>query len=222
MRELFLSICRPSIWVIAILEIVIFCLLFKKYKESKKPMFLCMALITCGLVIDALVIVNGSILGGALPLLSRLRFVAHGILIPLILPICAYALDAKEGIRKAVWVLTFVIIIAGGAEGFATVFEKMEIAGVTRLVSSDATPSWAGIITMVLSFGMVIPMLITGLIAWIKQKNAGLFFAAFFMFAFSALGPASGNTDLIFFISMFGEVLMVFFFYLYGTKKYGK
>jgi hypothetical protein len=36
------------------------------------------------------------------------------------------------------------------------------------------------------------------------------------MFAFSALGPATGNMDLIFFISMIGEVLMVLFFYLYS------
>jgi hypothetical protein len=39
------------------------------------------------------------------------------------------------------------------------------------------------------------------------------------MFAFSALGPATGNTDLIFFISMFGEILMVLFLYLYARAK---
>lgn len=38
------------------------------------------------------------------------------------------------------------------------------------------------------------------------------------MFAFSALGPATGNMDLIFYISMFGEVLMVLFFFLYAKK----
>ena len=52
--------------------------------------------------------------------------------------------------------------------------------------------------------------------------HGNLFFAAFFMFLFSALGPATGNTDLIFYVSMFGEVLMVFFFYLYASKKYRK
>ena len=219
MREFFLASCRPGIWVIAVLEVFICVLLFRKYAQKKHPMFLCMALIALGLVTDALVIVNGASLGSALPLLSRVRFVAHGVLIPLLLPICGYALNAKKGFMKALWCLTFVIMAAGAAEGFATVFENFQIAGVTRLISSSATPSWANIITYVLSFGMVIPMLICGLVAWIKQKNPCLFLAAFLMFAFSALGPATGNTDLIFYISMFGEVLMIFFLYLYGKKK---
>lgn len=38
------------------------------------------------------------------------------------------------------------------------------------------------------------------------------------MFFFSALGPATGNFDLIFFISMFGEVGMALFFLLYAGK----
>ena len=39
------------------------------------------------------------------------------------------------------------------------------------------------------------------------------------MFAFSALGPATGNFDLIFFISMFGEVCMALCFLLYAHKS---
>ncbi|MBO4819334.1 MAG: hypothetical protein J5528_04260 [Firmicutes bacterium] len=222
MREFLLSTCGLAIWIIALFEIIIFMLLISKYKDKHKPMFLCMALICLGLVIDALVITSGILLGGALLPLSRLRFVAHGVLIPLILPICGYALDAKKGLMKVIWGITAVIMIAGAAEGFATVFETATIAGVIRLVSSDATPAWAGIITMVLSFGMVVPMLVCGLAAWIKQKNPHLFWAAFFMFLFSALGPATGNTDLIFYISMYGELLMVFFFYLYASNKYSK
>ena len=35
------------------------------------------------------------------------------------------------------------------------------------------------------------------------------------MFAFAALGPAMGRFDLIFFISMFGEISMIFFAMLY-------
>ena len=221
-REFLLSSCRMGVWVIAVLEILILLLLHRKFEEKKKAMILCMAFITLGLVIDALVIANGFILGSYMELLSRVRFVAHGVLIPLILPICGYALDARVGFMRVIWALTLIIMAAGAAEGFATVFEVARVAGVTRMVSSDATPAWANYVTMVLSFGMVIPMLLIGLIAWIKQKNGNLFFAAFFMFLFSASGPATGNTDLIFYVSMFGEVLMVFFFYLYASKKYRK
>ena len=218
MRDFLLRSCSTAIWIIAFCELLIFLMLLRRSK--KRPMILCMALITLGLVIDALVIASGKALGGSLTVLSRVRFVAHGVLIPLILPICGYALNAKKGLMKVIWMLTVVIMVAGAAEGFATVFERAEIAGVVRLMSSDATPSWAGVITMILSFGMVIPLLLCGLIAWIKQKNPYLFFSAFFMFLFSALGPATGNTDLIFYLSMYGELLMVLFFFLYSAKKY--
>lgn len=58
--------------------------------------------------------------------------------------------------------------------------------------------------------------MIVGVIAWIKQKTPHLFLSSFLMFAFSALGPATGNADLIFFISMIGEVLMIAFFCFYA------
>ena len=61
--------------------------------------------------------------------------------------------------------------------------------------------------------------MIVGIVVWAKQKTPRLFLAGFLMFAFSALGPATGNFDLIFYISMYGEVLMVLFFYLYAQKK---
>ena len=35
----------------------------------------------------------------------------------------------------------------------------------------------------------------------------------------NTLGPATGNMDLIFFISMFGELFMVLFLYLYAERK---
>ena len=46
-----------------------------------------------------------------------------------------------------------------------------------------------------------------------------LFLSRFLMFAFSALGPASGSFDLIFFISMFGEVCMVLCLLLYARRR---
>ena len=66
------------------------------------------------------------------------------------------------------------------------------------------------------------PMMISGIIVWIKQKNPHLFLSAFLMFVFSALGPATGNSDLIFFISMFGELLMVLFLYYCSRRLSGQ
>ncbi len=110
-------------------------------------------------------------------------------------------------------------MVAGFAEAVATVLEPSSIAGVTRFKAAEATPAWAEMISNVLSFGTVIPLMIAGIVVWFKQKTPSLFLSGFFMFAFSALGPVTGNADLIFYISMYGEVLMVLFLYLYSFKK---
>ena len=41
---------------------------------------------------------------------------------------------------------------------------------------------------------------------WIKEKTPTFFLAGALMFVFAALGPATGNSDLIFLISMFGKL----------------
>ncbi len=219
MRTLLLSICKPAIMVIALVELVMTIVLFKKYAKDKKPIALCMALITVGLLIDASVIALGGFIDVTkFALLSRCRFIAHGALIPLLFPICGYSLKANNKVMKVVWVFTAVIMVAGLAEALASVLEVKEMAGVMRYVAGDATPVWAEKISRLLSFGTVIPLMICGVIVWIKQKNPNIFLSGFLMFAFSALGPATGNADLIFFISMFGEALMILFFILYLNK----
>ncbi len=220
MRDFLLTSCPIAIWCITVLELGLLVLMFKKHSLSKKAILLCMALITCGLFIDALGISLGSVLDGVvMTVVSRIRFISHGLLIPLLFPICAYALGAGKKGLKLVWIFTAVLMAAGLAEAIATQLEASTIAGVTRFKASADTPSWASAISNVLSFGTVIPLMIVGIIVWIKQKTPFLFLSGFFMFAFSAIGPATGNADLIFYISMFGELLMVFFLYLYACKK---
>ena len=220
MRNFLLASCPVAIWCITAAELVLLVLMFRKYSKMKKTMLLCMALITTGLFMDAFGISLGSVLtGGVMTAVSRTRFIAHGLLIPLLFPICAYALGFSKKWIKIVWIFTGILMAAGLAEALATVLEPCSIAGVTRFKSSDATPGWATAISNVLSFGTVIPLMIAGIVVWIKQKTPFLFLSGFFMFAFSALGPATGNTDLIFYISMFGELLMVLFLYLYALKK---
>lgn len=220
MREFLLASCPIAIWCITVAELVLLVLMFRKYAQTKKPMMLCMALITTGLFIDALGISLGSVLtGNVMTVVSRMRFIAHGMLIPLLFPICAYALNFNKKWTTVVWIFTALLILAGLAEAIATVLEPCTIAGVTRYKAADSTPAWAEAISSVLSFGTVIPLMIAGIIVWIKQKTPALFLSGFFMFAFSAIGPATGNADLIFYISMFGEILMVLFLYLYALKK---
>ena len=117
------------------------------------------------------------------------------------------------------WVFTAVLIVLGIAEGFSVKLAPQHVANVVRYTSGDGTPAWAEAVSGLLSYGTVVPLIIAGVIVWIKQKTPALFLAGFLMFLFSALGPATGNFDLIFFISMFGEVFMALFFLIYARKK---
>ena len=75
------------------------------------------------------------------------------------------------------------------------------------------------IIESILSFGTILPLLAFGVAAVIRKKGPFVLLGGLMMFVFSALGPATGNTDLIFYISMFGELLMVLFLLLYAKKE---
>lgn len=221
MRNFLLNSCPVLIWVISGAQALIMVLALRGWREKKTPLYLLTALVAFGLFYDALIISLGSLLQNSplfLPL-SRFRFVAHGGLIPLLFPICACALNFSKPWRTLVWLITGIVIALGLAEGFATVLETAEVAGVVRCRSAETTPAWAEGVSMVLSFGTVIPLMIAGLVAWVKQKTPLLFLAGFLMFLFSALGPATGNTDLIFYVSMFGEVGMALCFLLYAANR---
>ena len=220
MREFLIRICPVAIWCIVAGEILIAALLFVHAAKRKSKVALWSGVLTLGLILDAAIIGLGSVMPPeTLQAISPVRFIAHGLLIPLLFPICGYALNFKKPLMTVVWIVTILIMAAGVAQAIATKLVPETIANVTRYKSSENTPGWANTISMALSFGTVIPMMIAGIIVWIREKTPHLFLSGFLMFAFSALGPATGNTDLIFFISMFGEILMVLFLYLYARAK---
>ncbi len=222
MREFLLAACPILVWVFAAFHLFLMIVLFKNYARTKKMLYLLSGLVTFGLFYDALILALGTVLpeGKLLEGLSQVRYISHGGLIPLLLPICAYALNMKKTGKTIVWVITGILIALGLASGIATKMVPEHVALVRYACDKAATPGWAYTISSsVLAYGMVIPLVIAGIIVWIKQKTPLLFLSGFFMFAFSALGPATGNFDLIFFISMPGELLMVLFFYLYAKKK---
>ena len=221
MREFLLQTCPVMLWVIAALQALFMILAWRGYDRTKRPLFLLTCLVAFGLFYDALILALGGVLeeGGLFFFLSRLRFVFHGALIPLLFPICAYALDFNRTWKTIVWVFTGLLIALGIAEGFATDLSVQHVAGILRCTSGEVTPGWAQAVSGILSYGTVVPLIIAGIVVWIRQKTPALFLAGFLMFAFSALGPATGNFDLIFFISMFGEVCMTLFFLLYAKAE---
>ena len=216
MRDLLIENCSLVIWIIVAIEAILGVSLAAAYKKDRRPIIICMILVDVGLLVDALLINLGGFFDGGLPEpISRLRFILHGMLIPLLFPICGYALKLKRKVMSVIWALTAVVMVLGLAEGMSITLELIQIGDVVRHNSADSSPAWAETIRSFLSFGTVIPLIIVGIAVWIKQKTPTLFLSGFLMFAFAALGPATGNFDLLFVITMIGEVLMVLFFMLY-------
>ena len=218
MREFLFASCPVMLWVITVVELVFTVLLFSHYAKTKNLIFLLSGLICVGLTYDALILALGSVMteGAALMALSRLRYVFHGGLIPLIFLICAYALDFKGFWKLAAWVFTGILIVLGIADGCVRQIGATTVAGICRYASVYA-PAWAEMVNSLLTFGTVIPMMVAGIVVWVKQKTPHLFLSAFLMFLFSGLGAAC--LELMFYISMYGELLMALFLYFYAQKR---
>ena len=227
MRDFLVNNGPALVWAITAFHALILVLALLGWFKTKQPLFLLLTLLCFGLCYDALIQALGTSLGEGelLKGLSRYRYVFHGALIPLLFPICAYALDFKKPWKIAVWAVTGVVIVLGVAEGFATVMIPEKTAGILRMASDKAaTPGWAQGISYLLAFGTIIPVIIAGVAAWIKQKTPLLFPAGLLMFIFAGAGagiknPETGKADLIFLITMFGEVFLVLFFLLYARRK---
>lgn len=216
MRDLLIENCSLVIWIIVAIEAILGVSLAAAYKKDRRPIIICMILVDVGLLVDALLINLGGFFDGGLPEpVSRLRFILHGMLIPLLFPICGYSLKLKRKVMSVIWALTAVVMVLGLAEGMSITLELIQLGDVVRHNSADSSPAWAETIRSFLSFGTVIPLIIVGIAVWIKQKTPTLFLSGFLMFIFAALGPATGNFDLLFVITMIGEVLMILFFMLY-------
>ncbi len=218
MRAFFLDHAPVLVWAVAALELLLLFGLFLRFSKTKDPFALLGFLIDIGLLYDTMIIALGHVLPEPLlGQLSQYRFILHGLLIPLLLPIAARTAELPGGARIFIWILTIALMAAGFWEGSVTKLSPVEFAGLQRYVASEGTPKLAEVLSRVLSFGTVIPLLIGGLVGIFRKRGAWIFLGGLFMFGFSALGPATGNTDLIFLFSMFGEVLMVLSFLL-GAK----
>lgn len=218
MKELLFASCPIMLWVISVLELVFTALLLSRYCKTKNLIYLLTGLICVGLTYDALVLAFGSFMteGAVLLGLSRMRYVLHGGLIPLIFAICAYALNFNKTWKLIAWGFTGVLIVLGVADGCIREIGATTVAGICRYASVSA-PAWAEIVNSLLTFGTVIPMMIAGIVVWVKQKTPHLFLSAFLMFLFSGLGAAC--LELMFYISMYGELLMALFLYYYAIHK---
>lgn len=215
MHDFLVSNVQTILWILSVIELGFVLVFFYEFSKRKMPVAACMMLLTAGLFVDAFLLALGGTIGELPKFISMLRFICHGALLPLVFPICGYGLKLNKTAMKVLWIFTAIVMVAGLAQALSTDLVVATVGDNIRHISSVATPAWAKTISRLLSFGTIIPLIISGVIVWIKSKTPCLFLAGGLMFVFAALGPATGNMDLIFLISMFGEIAMVIFYYLY-------
>lgn len=214
MRNVIISSAPVLIWTLALAEALTGALTLAR---SRSLLHALAAGLCFGLTVDAVIQGLGTVIGAGTLLqgLSQIRFILHGILVPLLLPISALAWGLRKKVSKTIlWCATGVLILLGVLMGILVRTEPVEFAGVLRYTNSDASPAFALTMNRLLSIGGVIPLFVFGVLQIIRRKRVYVLLSGVFMFAFSALAPATGNMDLNFVITMIGEFLMVLFLYV--------
>ncbi|MBO4382455.1 MAG: hypothetical protein J5847_00005 [Clostridia bacterium] len=211
------------LWCMAAFYLLFFFLLWDRWQQDTAFRIpLLMAGLTFGLFYDAFVLALGAFLGDGLLLktLSAPRYILHGALTPLLLAICAEALESSHTAQKVVGVLTALLMLAGAAAGCRARLKALKHAGITRFVlDGETTPKWVGGLLSALSVVPTLVLIACGLVLWKKKGEKELTLAGALMFFFAGIGPATGHMKENFLFSMFGELGLVSFLWRYIKKK---
>lgn len=212
-----------ALWAMAAIYMILFFLFLKLAQgEPRHPIPLLMAGVAFGLCYDAVVLGLGAFLGDTklLKTLSYPRYILHGAMIPLLIPICAHALEADKKVLKAVGIVTAVLSLIGACAGCRFRLKALNYAGITRYVSdTDLTPKW---VTRLMPIQSVVPTLILivcGIILWKKKGRKELTLSGLLMLFFSGIGPATGHIAESFLFSMFGELGLMLWFWIYAKHE---
>jgi len=229
MREILISTMGPILYIMAVLDAVAIGKMFVCYKEKKTDQIPLLTGILCiGLFYDALILALGTVLpfGGLLKALSQFRYILHLVLIPLLFPICAYSLTKNRKVIKIVWICSILIMVMGLFAGVIMKTEPRTVGTLNRYAQAEQNSVFASTLTQLLDIVPVFVMIIIGIYLFLKKKNPNMFFSGFFMLLFTLLGIFLGkdpggdkSQSLMFYISMYGESLMVFFLYRFIQKN---
>ncbi|MBQ3375187.1 MAG: hypothetical protein IJG49_02010 [Erysipelotrichaceae bacterium] len=222
-RTIITAIGWILIMIIAVVELITFFGLLKRSLYNKRKVCTYMALLALGLFFDAAVLSVGRFVGtgSLLQTLSKVRMIVRGFMIPLILPICAYALDMKNSPKRVFWLLMLACSAAGVV---AAVFAKIvpsPRAGIVRYTSSSATPLWADAISMYMPLAIYAILILCGFAMIFKAKTIWILLAGLVVAGLTVVGQFTGFEDLSFLFASFGEMWMLVFFHAY-TKKLKK
>ena len=208
------SASEALMWIIGVIELILGILIIRK---NKKLIGILAACVCFGLAFDAIIQGLGVLIGeGAfLKGISQVRYILHGILIPLLIPIAFIGYGIKKKSAKAiVFTITGIVILLGIYMGVTTKTEPVFFAGVLRYgQDTELTPTFSIVFNLVISIGGVIPLIILGIMDLVKHRTPFIMLSGLLMFIASAIPPAIGLNDYNFVITMFGELLMALFFY---------
>lgn len=214
MREYFLDI--PSIIIGIIIYNIISKLTISYYLNNKDIILIFFLIEIFGLIYDGAIILLGFLMsGGVLLFFNRLRFILHGILVPLLILFSAYALKSTGRAFSAQLIILIILSIIGMIAGIIAKLKLVEDAVLKRYTFNEDKTSLIMIIFNVMNIGSVLYMIVVGVLLLIRSKEYYFFLAGIFMLIFSAIGPAIGKIELNYLLSMYGEVLMVVFLYLF-------
>ena len=229
MRDLLIKTMAPVLWVMTFFDGIAIYFMIREYRKGSVQNIPFLTGILCiGLFYDSLILASGCFLqyGTLFHHLSQLRYILHCTLIPLLFPILAYSLTENKKVVKITWIITVIIMVMGLIGGIMVVTEPRTVGVIRRYASSDRTGKFSNTLTSLLDTVPVYIMIGVGIYLWIKKKNPNMFFAGFFMLLFTLLGIFLGkdpsgdrSQSLMFYISMYGEALMVFFLWRFVNKK---
>ena len=221
-RDFFEKIAFGSVITCTILYALVFGLSIREYFKMKRLVFILLMIECVGFIYDSLIMLIGKELSDdSLKGTNIIRYILHGILVPILIAFTGYALQFRRDKLYFNWVITIICIILGLAAAICTKMSiEDEFGKIKRCGIHDDTPGWVNPIDTVMNIGSVIYMLIAGIILIIVKRDFFYFLAGLLMLIFSAIGPASGNSDLNFLLSVYGEILMIIFLFVF-FKKYG-
>lgn len=221
MEQFLNTITMPTVWIVSIIELLLCVYLTLRYKKTKSLFILIALFITFGLFFDAFIISLGSLVDASkLIITSRMRFILHGILVPTLFILVERANPLKKPWNLVIYIITCICIVLGIVSSILSHLEVSYVGNVSRMVVDKVnTPKIIQKIPNILNIITVIPLIVVGIILWIKEKNMHLCLSGSFMLLFSIIGPVLKLFNYIFLLSMFGEILMILFIILFDCKK---
>lgn len=205
----------PAFWALACIMVLFAVLTFSTYKKTNEKLFLLVGAFAIGLFYDAFVLALGSTLGEGLPVmvLTRVRYILYGALVPAMLLVCAFALDLQGKWLKGVWIGAGVLALLGVVGGSVVGLSPKADGEMFRY--AVACPAiWETVVHCVVYFGASLVLLGTGIAVWIKWETPRLLIAGLLMLVCVVLSVALRDTG--FYIGIFGQIMVLLFLYLYA------